>query len=196
MTAKDSSKFAVTLETLAVKAFGDMDPNARTRLIRDRFIAGHPNCALLRYLDSVLPETPIRDIVDICIVWESHDDTDDRRVVKPMPEKARPVYAVNELTLMPTEQVVADVAAGSLRVGHDFFLHREVIFRCHLSNQGWRVSSAFLITGESGGHRNVHRFRDYIDHECGYFDLAVFTTFAEVVTVGVASPSVWRPRPT
>ena len=81
---EDPSKFVVAL---AVKAFVDMGLNARTRLFRNRFIAGHPNCALRRHLDSVPPETPIRDIVDRCRVWDSHADTDDQRVVKPMPEK-------------------------------------------------------------------------------------------------------------
>ena len=52
------------------KAFGDMGPNARLRLIRDRFIAGDENCALRHHLDSVPPETPIRDIVGRCRVWE------------------------------------------------------------------------------------------------------------------------------
>ena len=33
---EDPSKLAVALETLAVKAFGDMDPNTRTRLICDQ----------------------------------------------------------------------------------------------------------------------------------------------------------------
>ena len=56
---EDPSKFAVALETLTVKAFGDMGPNARTRLIFDRFISGHPNCDLRRKLDSVPPDTPI-----------------------------------------------------------------------------------------------------------------------------------------
>ena len=65
---EDPSISAIELETLAVKAFGDMGPNALLRLIQDRFIAGHPNCALRRHLDSVLPETPIRDIVDRCRV--------------------------------------------------------------------------------------------------------------------------------
>ena len=41
------------LETLAVKAFGDMGQTARLRLIRDRFIARHDNCDLRRNLDSV-----------------------------------------------------------------------------------------------------------------------------------------------
>ena len=56
------------------------------RLIRDRFIAGHNSFELRRHLDSVPPETPIRDIVDRCRVWESHADSDVRRVNKPGPE--------------------------------------------------------------------------------------------------------------
>ena len=70
----DPSIFAIDLETLAVKAFGDMGQTACLRLIRDRFIAGHGSCELRRYLDSVPPETPIRDVVDRCWVWESHTD--------------------------------------------------------------------------------------------------------------------------
>ena len=66
---------------------------ARLRLIRDRFIAGHGSCELRRYLDCVPPDTPLRDIVDRCRVWESHADTEVRRVSKPMPE---PAYVVNE----------------------------------------------------------------------------------------------------
>ena len=99
----------VALETRAVNAFGDMGLNARTRIIRDRFIAGHPISALRRYLDSVSPETPIRDIVDRYRVWESHADTDDRRVVKPTLERAQPVYAASESLLGPPEQIVEAV---------------------------------------------------------------------------------------
>ena len=69
---EDPAIFATALETLAVKAFGDMGQTARLHLIRDRFIAGHSNCDLRRHLDSVSPETPIRDVVDRCRVWESH----------------------------------------------------------------------------------------------------------------------------
>ena len=43
-----------------------MGQTARLRLIRDRFIAGHGNCDLRRHLESVSPETPIRDVVDRC----------------------------------------------------------------------------------------------------------------------------------
>ena len=61
---EDTSILAIALETVAVKAFGGMGSNERLHLIRDRFIAGHENCALRWHLDSVSPETPIRDIVD------------------------------------------------------------------------------------------------------------------------------------
>ena len=93
---EDPSNFAITLETLAVKAFGDMGQTARLRLICDRFIAGHGSCELRRYLDCVPPDTPLRDIVDRCRVWESHADPEVRRVSKPMPEPAYPTYVVKQ----------------------------------------------------------------------------------------------------
>ena len=93
---EDPSNFAITLETLAVKAFGDMGQMARRRLICDRFIAGHGSCELRRYLDCVPPDTPLRDIVDRCRVWESHADPEVRRVSKPMPEPAYPTYVVKQ----------------------------------------------------------------------------------------------------
>ena len=68
---EDPSIFVIALETLAMKAFGDMGQMARFRLVRDRFIAGQDSCELRRHLDSVSPETPIWDIVDRCRVWES-----------------------------------------------------------------------------------------------------------------------------
>ena len=73
-----------------------MGQEARLRLIRDRFIAGHGSCELRRYLDCVPPDTPLRDIVDWCRVCESHADPEVRRVSKPMPEPAYPAYVVNE----------------------------------------------------------------------------------------------------
>ena len=95
-SGEDPSNFAIALETLAVKAFGDMGQAACLRLIRDRFIAGHGSCELRRYLDCVPPDTPLRDIVDRCRVWESHAEPEVRRVSKPMPEPAYPAYVVNE----------------------------------------------------------------------------------------------------
>ena len=93
---EDLAIFATALETLAVKAFGDMGPTAQLRLIRDRFIAGHSNCDLRRHLDSVPQVTPIRDIVDRCRVWESHADPSSRRLTKPSPDLIYPAYVVGD----------------------------------------------------------------------------------------------------
>ena len=93
---EDPSNFAIALDTLAVKAFGDVGQAARLRLIRYRFIAGHGSCELRQYLDCVPPDTPLRDIVDRCRVWESHADPEVRQVSKPMPELAYLAYVVNE----------------------------------------------------------------------------------------------------
>ena len=89
---EDPAIFATALETLAVKAFGDMGQTARLCLIWDRFIAGLSNCDLRRHLDSVSPETPIRDVVDRCSVWESHADPAVRRIGKPNPDPMYPTY--------------------------------------------------------------------------------------------------------
>ena len=91
---EDPSIFATALETLAVKAFGDMGQTARLRLIRDRFIAGHSSCELQRHLDCVPPETPIRNVMDRCRVWESHADPAVRRVSKPSPNQTYWAYVV------------------------------------------------------------------------------------------------------
>ena len=87
---EDPAIFATALETLAVKAFGDMGQTARLRLIRDRFIAGHSNCDLRRHLDSVPPEPPIRDVVDRCRIYESHADPAVR------PDPLYPAYAIGD----------------------------------------------------------------------------------------------------
>ena len=93
---EDPSIFAIALETLAVKTFGDLGNTARLRIIRDRFIAGHASCELRRHLDSVAPETPIRDIVDRCRVWESHADSDYRKGRRHGPERALHIYMVGD----------------------------------------------------------------------------------------------------
>ena len=43
-------------------------------MVRDRFIANQRICGLWRHLDSVPPDAPIREIVDLCWVWESHSE--------------------------------------------------------------------------------------------------------------------------
>ena len=49
----DPAAFAIELETLARKAFVDVDATVRLQLVRDRFITGQENRALRRHLDSV-----------------------------------------------------------------------------------------------------------------------------------------------
>ena len=93
---EDPAIFATALETLAVKAFGDIGQTARLRLIRDRFIVSHSSCELRRHLDSVPPETPIGDVVDRCHVWESHTDPAVRWVSKPSPDPIYPAYVVGD----------------------------------------------------------------------------------------------------
>ena len=56
----------------------------------------HSSCELWRYLDSVPPETPIRDVVDRCRVWESHADPEIRRISKPSPDPIYPAYVVGD----------------------------------------------------------------------------------------------------
>ena len=91
-----------------------MGHTARLRIIRDRFVAGHDSCALRRHLDCVPPETPIRDIVDRCRVWESHADTEARRFSKPGPERALPIYTVNEPGCGLDDRMVVTVTVPSV----------------------------------------------------------------------------------
>ena len=78
------------------------------RLIRDRFIAGHSSCELRRHLDSVPPETPIRDVVDRCCIWESHADPAVRRASKPSPDSIYPAFVVgNSDSISETTRVAA-----------------------------------------------------------------------------------------
>ena len=60
----DPAAFAIELETLARKAFVDVDAAVRLQLVRDRFITGQEQRALCRHLDCVGPDTPISVIVD------------------------------------------------------------------------------------------------------------------------------------
>ena len=85
-----------------------MGQTARLRLIRDRFIAGHSSCELRRHLDSVPPDTPIRDVVDRCRSWESHADPAVRPVSKPSPDPIYPAYVVGDADkISETTQVAA-----------------------------------------------------------------------------------------
>ena len=86
-----------------------MGQTARLRLIRDRFIVGHSSCELRRYLDSVPPETPIRDVVYRCRVWESHADPEIRRASKPGPEPIYPAYVVGD-----SDNVVEEIRVAAV----------------------------------------------------------------------------------
>ena len=114
---EDPAIFATTLETLAVKAFGDMGQTARLQLIRDRFIAGHSNCDLRRHLDSVSPATPIRDVVDRCRAWESHADPAVCWMSKPTPDPTYPAYAVRDTD--SDNEVTRVAAVAGLRSGQN-----------------------------------------------------------------------------
>ena len=109
---EDPSIFATALETLAIKAFGDMGQTARLHIIRDLFVAGHDSCELCRHLDSVPPETPMQDIVDRCRVWESHSDSDVRRLSKPGSDRALPTYMVSDSGCRMEDRMVAAVTTS------------------------------------------------------------------------------------
>ena len=113
---EDPANFGITLETLAVKAFGDIGQTARLRLIRDRFIAGHDSCELRRHLDCLPPDTPLRDIVDRCRVWESHSDMRARNVNHP--KITYPAYVVKPVDKEP-ETVRAGTVNKPERSGED-----------------------------------------------------------------------------
>ena len=61
----DRSIFAIELETLARRAFVDIDTSVQLLMVRDRFINGQAECGLRRHLDSLGPTTPMADIVDL-----------------------------------------------------------------------------------------------------------------------------------
>ena len=87
----DPSVFAIQLETLARRAFIDIDSSIQIQMVRDRFIDGQAECALRRHLDSLKPETPMSDIVDSCRVWESHRDVETEPRTR---SDRRPLHAV------------------------------------------------------------------------------------------------------
>ena len=68
----DPSIFATELETLAQRAFMDIDLKIQLQMVRDRFIDGQAERALHRHFDSLGPNTPMTDIVDCCRIWERH----------------------------------------------------------------------------------------------------------------------------
>ena len=66
----DPSVFAIELETLARRAFMDVDLNTQLQMVRDRFIDGQADRSLRRHLASLKPNTPMIEMVDSCRIWE------------------------------------------------------------------------------------------------------------------------------
>ena len=92
----DPATFAIELETLACKAFVDVDAPVRLQLVRDKFITGQEHRYLRRHLDSVGPDTPISDIVDRCRVWESHEERNSRPRAEHESTGSRGVFQVTQ----------------------------------------------------------------------------------------------------
>ena len=92
----DPSIFAIELETLARRAFIDIDTSIQLQMVRDRFIDGQAECALHRHLNSLEPDTPMSDIVDCCRVWESHRDVE---IETRISADRRPAHAVCQVTV-------------------------------------------------------------------------------------------------
>ena len=92
----DPSIFAIELETLARRAFIDIDISIQLQMVRDRFIDGQVESALRRHLDSLGPDTPMADIVHCCRVWKSHHDV---KIEPRMSADRRPARAVCQVSV-------------------------------------------------------------------------------------------------
>ena len=69
------SKLGASLQTRwSLNSMAMVAGSSICRMVRDRFIADQQSCGLRRHLDSVPPDTPIREILDRCRVWESHSE--------------------------------------------------------------------------------------------------------------------------
>ena len=90
------SMLAIELETLARRAFVDIDPLTQLQMVRDRFIDGQAECTLRRHLDSLGPDTPMADIVDCSRVWESHSELASSRQMGTDRHSPRAVCQVTE----------------------------------------------------------------------------------------------------
>ena len=88
--------FAIELETLAGRAFIDIDSSIQIQMVWDRFNDGPAECALRRHLDSLKPETPMSDIVDSCRVLESHRDVETEPRTR---SDRRPIHAVCQVAV-------------------------------------------------------------------------------------------------
>ena len=68
----------------------------------DHFIDGQAVCALRIHLDSLGPDTPMRDLVDSCRVWDSHIEVASSRQVSLDSRSPRAVCQVTGDSQSPT----------------------------------------------------------------------------------------------
>ena len=99
----DPSIFATELETLARRAFMDIDLKIQLQMVRDRFIDVQAERALRRHLDSLGLNTPMTDIVDCFRMWERHCEVE----IQPLTSAdRRPVRVICQVTKVePTPAV-------------------------------------------------------------------------------------------
>ena len=108
----DPSIFPIELETLARRAFVDIDPLIQLQMVRDCYIDGQAECALCRHLDSLGPDTPMADIVDCCCVWESHIELASSRQMGTDRHSPRAVCQVTEDEQSPVGSPETESSVG------------------------------------------------------------------------------------
>ena len=74
-------------------------------MVWDRFVTGHRECELRQHLDSFPPDTPIREIVDRCRVWECHSNVNDHSDTTLIVTATRSVCSVSEHSVEPVDPI-------------------------------------------------------------------------------------------
>ena len=133
---EDPAAFAIALETLARRAFVDVDPAVRLQLVRDKFITGHRQLALRRHLDSAGPDTPISSIVDKCRVWESHEESNSIPRVECEPGTSRGVFQVRKQIRDDHNEGPAEPDSNSSEFGNLTNRLRELVQQPALDGSG------------------------------------------------------------
>ena len=133
---EDPAAFAIALETLARRAFVDVDPAVRLQLVRDKFITGHRQLALRRHLDSAGPDTPISSIVDKCRVWESHEESNSRPRAECEPGTSRGVFQVRKQIRDDHNEGPAEPDSNSSEFGNLTNRLRELVQQPALDGSG------------------------------------------------------------
>ena len=111
----DPSIFAIELETLARRAFINIDPLIQLQMVRDQFIDGQAECALRRHLDSLGSDTSMADIVDCCRVWESHVEVETEQQSRTDRHPPRAVCQVTEDEQSPVESPETELLEDIIR---------------------------------------------------------------------------------